>query len=83
MNRRLSKKTSKIKIKKSHGRTIVVNKEEETRRNGTMGIEVYATPTLYGEDARRILEELKQKPSQKSIENGKKLVAYVNKFIKK
>ncbi|KAF6626962.1 hypothetical protein H6F38_23180 [Paenibacillus sp. EKM208P] len=32
------------------------------------------TPTLYGEDARRLLDSVRNKPTQRSIENHKKLV---------
>jgi hypothetical protein len=39
-----------------------------------------ATPTLYGEDAERLIESLKNKPTEKSRENAKKLIEYFDKI---
>lgn len=39
-----------------------------------------ATPTLYGEDAKRVIESLKHKPSEKSRENARKLIEYFDKI---
>lgn len=39
-----------------------------------------ATPTLYGEDAKRVTESLQHKPTEKSKENTKKLIEYFDKI---
>lgn len=39
-----------------------------------------ATPTLHGEDARRLLNSVRNKPTQRSIENRKKLINYFKRF---
>lgn len=46
-----------------------------------MELKVYATPTLYGEEAKKVLKEMQTEPSEKAIENGKKLVEYFKRFL--
>jgi hypothetical protein len=45
--------------------------------------QIAATPTIYGEQAKKILEEAKRPPSQKALENGKKLLDYFDKIEKR
>lgn len=45
--------------------------------------QIMATPTLEGEDAERLLESLKFKPTEKSIKNGEELVEFFKKFENK
>lgn len=48
-----------------------------------MATQIAATPTLKGEDARRLLDSLAKKPSQESRKNGQDLINYFKSFEKK
>jgi hypothetical protein len=41
-----------------------------------------ATSELSGEDAQRLIDSLKKKPTEKSRENGKRLKDYFDKYAK-
>ena len=45
-----------------------------------MATQIAATPTLKGNDVKRLLDSLKIKPTEKSNENGKKLMDYFDKL---
>lgn len=45
--------------------------------------QIAPTPILYGEEARQVIKEAKTIPSERSKENGQKLVNYFNKFYSK
>ncbi|HBJ2614377.1 TPA: hypothetical protein LA742_002869 [Clostridium botulinum] len=46
-----------------------------------MTTQIAATPTLYGEEARKVIEEIKIMPTEKPKRNAKKLLEYFEKFI--
>lgn len=46
-----------------------------------MATQIMATPTLYGEEARKVIEEIKIMPTEKSKRNAKKLLEYFESFI--
>lgn len=47
-----------------------------------MMTQIAATPTLYGEEAKKVIMEANTTPSEKAKENGEKLINYFEKFIK-
>lgn len=49
----------------------------------TMATQIAPTPILYGEEARRVIREAKTMPSEKSKENGQKLLNYFKRFTNK
>lgn len=46
-----------------------------------MATQIAPTPILYGQDALNVMEDLKRIPTERSKENGKKLVEYFEKFM--
>ncbi|WP_433943756.1 hypothetical protein [Paenibacillus sp. SN-8-1] len=48
-----------------------------------MATQMAATPTLEGRDAQRLLESLKQKPTDRSKQNAKNLINYFKAFESK
>jgi hypothetical protein len=67
----------------------VVFVPDESKKKGTrkgvrkLATQIAATPTIYGEQAKKIIEEAKKPPSQKALENGKKLLDYFDKIEKR
>ncbi len=53
------------------------------RRGIIMATQLAPTPILFGAEAKDLLNELKRKPTKKSIENGIKLMDFFNKIEKK
>ncbi|WP_154696563.1 hypothetical protein [Clostridium botulinum] len=53
------------------------NKEEKKLKITT---QIAATPTLYGEEAKKVIMEAKTIPSEKAKENGQKLLNYFKRF---
>ena len=45
-----------------------------------MATQIAATPILYGAEAMKVIEEIKVMPSEKSKENGRKLIEYFNRI---
>jgi hypothetical protein len=48
-----------------------------------MATQLAPTPTVYGEEAKKILESARKSPSEKAKKNGQKLVDYFSRFEKK
>jgi hypothetical protein len=67
----------------------VVSVPDESKKNESrkgvrkLATQIAATPTIYGEEAQKIIEEAKRPPSQKALENGKKLLDYFDKIEKR
>jgi hypothetical protein len=60
------------------------SKKKESRKGvRKLATQIAATPTIYGEEAKKIIEEAKRPPSQKALENGKKLLDYFDKIEKR
>ncbi|GGG15477.1 hypothetical protein [Paenibacillus aceti] len=57
-----------------------MKREKEGR---IMATQMAATPTLEGRDAQRLLESLKNKPSDRSRQNAKQLISYFKEFENK
>jgi hypothetical protein len=53
------------------------------RRGRKMATQLAPTPTVYGEEAKKILESARKSPSEKAKKNGQKLVDYFSRFEKK
>lgn len=47
-----------------------------------MATQIMATPILYGKEAQKVLKEVKTMPSEKSKENGKKLLELFKSVVK-
>ncbi|MDU1604733.1 MAG: hypothetical protein E6845_17385 [Clostridium sp.] len=47
-----------------------------------MTTQIMATPILYGKEAERVLREAKTMPSEKSKENGRKLLELFKSVVK-
>lgn len=47
-----------------------------------MATQIMATPILYGAEARKVLQEIKIAPSEKSKENGRKLLELFKSVVK-
>ncbi len=48
-----------------------------------MATQLRATPTVYGEEAKKILESAKKPPSQKALDNARKLIESFDKIEKR
>lgn len=58
--------------------------QETTKRGGIiMATQIAATPILYGEEAKKIIQEAKTMPSEKAKENAHRILNYFSKFTKK
>lgn len=53
------------------------------RRGKMMATQIAATPTLKGQDAKRLLDSLNYQPTENSRKNGQKLIAFFQNLEKK
>lgn len=62
--------------------------DEPVERSGKKGVkkmatQIASTPTVYGEEAKKIIEAAKKIPSQRALENAQKLIQFFEKVEKR